>query len=153
MRYDLLAEAVLIDHDSRASPIQLESDRVGWFVINNHHFVHLRDEEIDQPVLNTGFYDVLAEGKVDLLVKRKKILKKSIDDTELRVLNWFEDRNEFYVVLDQAVHKIKSKRNLLNALTKHRKEVNRILRQNNIEFRGHAEQALVMAVNFYNQQK
>lgn len=150
MRYDLVADVVLVDHINLANSIRLESSKVAWFSILDHHFIRIHDKS-QTGIVPPGFYDVLVDDKVKLLVKRKKVQKEAIDEAARRVRYWFELQSEFYVMKDGAYHKIRTKGALVSLLSDHKKEIKKFIRKCPVKFSTAPEEVLKRTIDYQNQ--
>ncbi|WP_224999995.1 hypothetical protein [Cesiribacter sp. SM1] len=100
------------------------------------------------PMLS-GFYDLLSGGNTQLLVKRRKSVKESIDNNQLH--REFIQKNLYFIEKDGQYHPVKSKGSALKVLADQKKEIRQYLKKNKIKFRQNPELALLSMVEYYNQ--
>ncbi|MBK8089412.1 MAG: hypothetical protein IPK31_16580 [Chitinophagaceae bacterium] len=77
LSYDEVAGVVVL-HQSNLL-IQLLSNRISRFEILAHNFIHITEDELVQPAIKPGFYELLYEGK-SALIKRKQKRSKTFSE-------------------------------------------------------------------------
>ncbi|WP_132052696.1 hypothetical protein [Pseudocnuella soli] len=149
MLYNLATDNLVVYNDSTLQKIQLVKEQVDSFSIEGHRFVHICADKLQAVGLRCGFYDVVALGKISLLVKRVRSLQQLIADNKVQV--HVSAKDQFYLGKDGAYTIVNSKASLLNLLSDHKKEVQRFLKSKKLRYRAHPEATLLQAVTFYNQ--
>lgn len=79
LKYDLENDEVLYAHTSgnQTTYIKLSKPFIREFILMDRRFVHFHKEEINNPELSGGFYEILYEGRLHLLVKWNKKFYKT----------------------------------------------------------------------------
>jgi len=147
MLYDIVKDQVIIRDFQKVYKINLPADRIQQFFLLGHLFVRLTNDTSDK--IKTGFYDQLYNGKIGLLAKReKKILVKYSD---LQINNVVVSQDIYYIKKDGVFYTIKNKSSLFTVLKAKKKEVQEYLKTNHIKFKREPEQAMMVAVKYYDQ--
>jgi hypothetical protein len=145
--YDIVKDQVIIQDFQRVYKINLPADKVEWFSVLGHQFIHIARDSADQ--VKTGFYDQLYKGKIALYAKReKKIIEKY---SNIQISKVVVSQNVYYIKKDGIYHTIKSKSSLLAVLKTKKKEVQQYWKTNDIKFKREPERAMIMAVRYYDQ--
>ena len=95
MMYDIYKDQVLIRHPSTI-PIYLFNERVERFSYDGLSFVRLKSDKDN--VIKEGFYQLLTEGKVTIIVSRQKKIDEKIIDLALE--RKFVSSNTYYALKD-----------------------------------------------------
>jgi len=150
LSYDTHKDLLLTDAPSIAYTIQVPSDRVDFFNILGHTFIYL--SPTDPGVtgsFSAGFYDLIYDGKVQFLIKRRKTHEEEVGDN--MVEEWFEENDRYYLKVDGAYQKVRSKKSVLKTLGGNTKLLKKRLRKQKLKFRKEPEQAIHQAVRLYEQ--
>ncbi len=145
MLYDTHLGLVIVEQPRNGYLVQLQPSNIQEFTIGGHTFL-LIDQD---PVLGKGWYDQLHSGKTQLLCERKKNRIEKIVDRLVEV-NFFE-RNRYYIRLNDTYQEVTSRKKLLTVLGTHKSAIKRQFRKQNLVFREDKEQAIVTAVQLYDQ--
>lgn len=123
---------------------QIEKARISGFDLHGGHFVNMEDNQLKEK----GFYQVLFDGKVQVLARRKKqfIEKVTYDGAYYQYLN-----RDFYLLHKNGTYyTVKGKGSVLKVLADHKKELRKFLSENRISFGSSKETALVKMADYYN---
>ncbi len=96
MQYDLEEDNLIINDYSGNYFIRLLKDKVGYFIISGHRFVHLLSGE---GLPASGFYESLYNGKINAYARRQKKMALSVnasdnDASYLTVNAWFIEKGD-----------------------------------------------------------
>ncbi|HET9824416.1 MAG TPA: hypothetical protein VFP87_03735 [Chitinophagaceae bacterium] len=147
MFYDIVKdEVVILDHHNYYK-INLPADKIRQFEMNGHTFIRLLRDSSNE--INTGFYELLYNGKISLFAKReKKILQQY---SNMQINNVVFSQNMYYIRKQNAFYPVKNKSSLLNILKDKSKQVQQYLKKNKIKFKHDPEKATIMGVQYYDQ--
>lgn len=141
--YDLVKDKLIIKRPD-AFPVELRSDKVDWFNMPGHLFVHVDATS----GLRQGFYEQLASGPVVLLAKRKKEYEERVD--QVRLIQKFTEQTTYYAIRNGQAHAIKNLHALLGLMDKRGNPVQQQLRKQGIKYKRNHEAALIAAADFFN---
>jgi hypothetical protein len=145
--YDIVKDLVVVQHFQKVYKINLVPEKIDWFTLSGHTFVRLTYDSADQ--IKTGFYDQLYNGKTALFARReKKILEENVN---LQVYRTINSRNFYYIRKEKVYYPIRSLHTLLDVLKTQKKAILQNLKKSKIKFRKNPEQAMLMAVEYYDQ--
>jgi len=147
LRYDLVAGDLVVQSPNGFG-INLYSPRVKYFTIEGHRFINISSQDAD---LSPGFYDVLIQGPMTILVKRhKKVVENIVGlEAEHEIL---QDDN-FYLLIDGRIHSIRNEDDMLKYTGEKRKEIKKSIKRNHIHFKKEMESAVKLIAGTYNQSK
>ncbi len=123
--------------------IKLIPERIDYFTRQGHLIVR-----IDQPGLPKGFYDLLYDGEIKVLVKRSKLLFVE-KRTDKEIIQEFKEQNKYYIFKSGVYYSVKSKKSVLQLYGDKKQEIKQYLRQNNILFNQEREEAMVKMTQYY----
>ena len=151
MLYDIVRDELVILHTNGFLKIQLLKSELDKFHFLNSTFVNIQDSSSLNSLPSPGIYEKVYDGEVSVLVKRRKLVKETIQEMEVR--REFEQTNQYFIQKENKYHEVKRKGSVLRVLKEHKKEVRKRMREEGIKFRRNPEAAIVKMVNFYEQAK
>lgn len=124
--------------------VQIEKARVSGFDLPDGHFENMADNQLKE----NGFYQVLFDGNVQVLARRKKqfMEKVTYDGAYYQYL----DRDFYLIHKDGTYYTVKGKGSVLKVFANHKKELRKFLSENRISFGASKEAALVKMAAYYN---
>lgn len=145
--YEQVQDQVLLYGPAQAGPVQLIRQKVQAFELAGHRFVHLPTDSAG--VLAEGFYDLVVEGPVQLLVKRAKKLAAATGGYELT--GEYEEKTQFFVRRQGRFYEVNTLRQALGPLADQKAEIRAYARRNRLRFTtDRREASLVALVTQYN---
>jgi hypothetical protein len=148
MWYDLVKNQVVIQYIDRFSKISLHNERIAYFSLYNHHYIHINKDTSNRTSLSEGFYDRIYHGKTEVLVKRSKNTLKEVS-TEGIFITILKQKNDFYLRKGELYYAVESPGSVLKALGSKQKEIQEFLKKSNVKFRKDPENAIVRIVRYY----
>lgn len=150
LQYDVARQQVIISN-FKGPRLFLQNELIDSFHFLNHTFKRL-EKEANPNIKNTGFYDILYQGSVEVWAHReKRFTEKFKDDKVLRV---FYNYDRFYIYKNGLYHLVKNENDVFRVLGGKRREVTKLMRRKRVKFRRHNfEEALIMAATFFDQIK
>ena len=145
--YDEAKDWVILQDSTHR--IQLVSQRLQGFTIFDQPFVRL-EKDANTPIVSSGFYQVLYDGKVKLYKKEVKIITEKFTNTpELKVL--FEKLNYYYIKKAGRFYPIVKKKDFLKILNDKGKELTEFISDEKLNFRKDKDNTLTKLVTYYDQ--
>jgi hypothetical protein len=145
--YDIVRDQVVILDYHKYYKINLPAEKIQWFELSGHTFVHLVHDSSNE--IRTGFYEQLYRGKVTLFAKREKKISQQYSNMEINNVVYSE--SFYYISKGNVFYQVTNKNSLLNILKPKQKEVQQYLKKNKIKFKKTPEKAALMAVEYYDQ--
>lgn len=147
--FDIMKDQVLVQHTDGISRIVLHQELIKEFSIFGHRFINITEPESS---LQPGIYDLVYEGKTEVLVKRSKssIKDVSLDGVFLKVLG---QRNQFFIKADGKYYAVESLGAALKILGSMQREIQTHLKANKLKYGKEPEKTLVTAVSFFDNLK
>lgn len=148
MNYDLVTDKLVIAPEGKSIFISLFSPRITWFSYSGNRFLYLEKMEKTDPP--TGFYHVLATGKVNLFARTTKVISEKIVDNALA--RKFEQTTRYYIQKEGIYYEVNNKNGLLNILKEQRNGIQGVIAKKKLKYRRDTENLILSAVQYYNQQ-
>ena len=130
--------------------VQLVNERLSSFTILNHHFIRLVVDSLNRELSGTGFYELLYHGHSAVLKKTIKKIKEELSSSE-GILRSIDQTDRYYVRMGKAYFTIRSKREILNIFSDHRKGIQQFMRKNKLKFRKDKANTLIRVTAYYDQ--
>lgn len=146
MEYDLVQDVLVIEHyDQRGFVVEalLHTDLIEYFELLGHRFINLRQ---DSSGLRAGFYDLLYDGKMKLLCKRRKSVHETVQGGEVEVS--FIERATYHLLHDGQAITLRNKASVLKALSDKKKALKQFARANKLT-NDNKEEMLVSLIRHY----
>lgn len=132
MRYDLVRDQPVLLYPGQAVAIMLVPEKVESFTLSGHRFVRLVGDSLSAGALPTGFYELLADGPVQLLARHSKRVFQAIISQALTLE--YRQTDALYVRTTTATAEVSGLKKLLALLPDHQAEVQRYARQQQLSF-------------------
>lgn len=150
MLYDLIKDELILQHFNKVFLIQLVKNKVSWFKIHDHFFVHLAADSLHSPrSFRNGFYDVCYDGQVKFYVKRIKEIQESIPDMKIERKVYKNDR--YFIYKDGIYYDVNSQRSVLKVLSKYQSEQKKAVKSRKIRYRRNREAAIKIMVQKFDE--
>ncbi len=139
MMYDIFKDELVIRHVN-GHPIILPAEKVEAFTNNGQIFKWYESGKGIEAQMRTGFYNVYYEGPSRLLIRRTKQRQEKIVDR--RVITLFPQKDFHYVRKGNQYQFVRTKKSVLKLFPEHKREMRRVLREENIHFRTNRSKAI-----------
>ncbi len=146
--YDLREDELVIHNYHTNLKIRLIKDKVEHFTLNGHYFRKYAKDTIAEASLESGFYDVLQQGSVNLIVKRIKTISEAA--TTRGLTGEYLYATKFFIQKNGRYYPVKSKSSVLKILPGNKSQLQKQLRANKLKFRRNREEAIQTMVQYYN---
>jgi hypothetical protein len=148
LKYDLLADEVIVRHLNGFSPLTLFSNRISWFTLDNNRFVWLQPKDT-LSVPPAGLYQQLVAGPLTLYARRWKLVEETTTSTE--VLRNVIDKSAFYVERQGEFYLIPNEDAIMNLVNDKKGQVKSMLKAEHLKYRKNKEEVIARIVQYYNQ--
>ena len=148
--YDLSRDEVFINNNpGQDFNLKLITERIKYFSILNHVFVRINQDNNTKgyaPV--AGFYDLLYNGKITVLAKRKKQIEQAFKaEDSLRFVQY----DEYLVKKNNIYYSVDSKSSLLNVFHDQKDKMKKYYRKSDLNFKKDPENTIVKTAEYYAQ--
>jgi hypothetical protein len=133
MEYDLFQDQLVIEHyDQKGyiTEVRLHNDLVDYFDLLGHRFINVRQDPA-WGGLRPGYYDLLHDGTIKLLCKRKKNPYEWIENRMVNIK--FIEKNAYYLVRDGQAIVLKNQATVVKALADKKKALRQFARANRLK--------------------
>ena len=93
--YDIVNDKVIIEHGTRGVKLELINQKLEYFTLPGHHFLHLVRDTLKNSIQQSGYYDLLGDGTVQFLVKWRKTRQEVVDPLQIRII--FLENSSFFI--------------------------------------------------------
>lgn len=142
--YDILHDDVVINNYND-TPLILVREKVSSFTLDGHNFQQVFADTSSKNNVR-GFVDVLYDGEVKFIVKRRKIIA---DKPGQSFESFFSQLDEYYIFKNGNYNVVNSKNAALNILSDRKTELSKFIRQHKLKFRKTKESSLEQLVEYY----
>ena len=141
-------QLVLLGADS-LSNIVLNNELVDSFYLLGHTFISLKEDH-KKNLYNTGFYDLLYNGHIQLVARRIKTMRDVIEN--LTITRVFSSEDHYYIYKDGLYYLVSNKKDVLRRFADKKHDIIRMLHRNHLKLKRKTfEVALVKVTAFYDQ--
>lgn len=147
LMYDIIKDVVILQHYNKMQKIQLPSEDVDRFSCSGHNFIKIEKDSAQNNVPADGFYELMYEGQVVLLAKRKKTLHEVRMDrvAEYEVV----ETNRYFIKKGSAYFSVKGAGSVLRVFKDRKKELAKALKAAELDQRRNRERMLLFLVSEY----
>lgn len=147
--YDAVLDQVVLPLLQGPYMLRLQNEHVRDFTLGQHRFVRLVADSTAAGTMRTGFYEVLADGQVQLLARRTKRFKEDLNQRFVEAT--FTVIDKYFLSKEGRYYAISRKGPLLKLLADHDKALLATLKAQTLSFdKLRFEAALVQLVTYYN---
>jgi len=148
MLYDIYKDLLVIQLYHSALKMALLKSKVKSFDLLNHHFIYIEEDPANTTSVNTGYYDQLYGGSIEVLAYRAKSIQTSTGFGGT-IDSYFSPSIDYYLYKDGKYYPVSSQGSFLKVLKDRKKELQQYIRGNKIKFRQQKEQAMVKIAAYY----
>jgi hypothetical protein len=149
LQYDIHLDQLVLPHPTSALKLKLINEKVQSFSLGGHSFIRLDRDSLAPGTGKTGFYDVLVAGKVPALARYYKDLQESA--TREGMTGEFRLVTRYFLLRDNTLIPVKSKKDVFKALPERRKELQQYAGNKKIKFGRQREAGLLALMRYYNE--
>ena len=147
--YDIARNQVVVLLPDSISRAVLQNEFIDSFKIANHTFINLKEDH-QQNLYNTGFYDLLYRGHVQLLARRIKAMTEVIEDNA--VVRVFSPKDNFYIHKEGRYYLVNNQKDVFRLFIDKKHEIRKMMRREHLKFRRkNFESVLLKVTAFYDQ--
>ena len=147
--YDIIRGEVVISDPSHLHKISLLNERITRFTVSDNSFVRLTKDSSSQPIIATGFYQLLYSGRTRLYKKQTRTIQESMSGSSAGLKRYVEESNNYYLEKNHIFYAVNNKALLLAALKDKQKAVQHFIKKNKLRFTKDKGATLVKAIAFY----
>ncbi|MEO7121342.1 MAG: hypothetical protein ABIY62_09605 [Ginsengibacter sp.] len=145
--YDIQRNQVVVLLPDSVSRIVLHNELVDSFGILNHTFIKL-EENHNQNLYTSGFYEILHSGHVQLLSRRTKTLQDLIETNS--AISVFLEKDRYYIHKNNLYYMVDNQKDVFSVFSDKRHDLKKFLRKQHLKMRGkNFEGALIQATAWY----
>ncbi|GAB4032209.1 hypothetical protein [Spirosoma gilvum] len=131
MLYDIVRDELSIQPPEGGYRIRLHTNKVSAFSMGSYRFVKIVGDSA--LAVRTGFYQLLHDGPVKVLVQRVKTIHEDISSGAYKADYIPQDR--FFILKDGVYHSVKTKGSVLSVFSDKSKELKKFIRANQLKFK------------------
>ncbi|MEO8823258.1 MAG: hypothetical protein ABI366_06745 [Ginsengibacter sp.] len=147
--YDITRNQLVTLYPDKVFSIIIQNQFVDSFFLQGHTFIAL-EEDHKQNLYNSGFYDLLYNGKTQLLARRAETLLTVIQVDVL--VTKFINHTHYYIHKNGLYYLVSNKKDVYHVFEDNIRDLKRRMRRNHIKLRRkNFETALIKVTAFYDQ--
>jgi len=146
LRYDVVRDKVVALLAPSGIKLELISENVKYFTINDHRFVQLIRTDRNSPI-ETGFFELLYDGSVKLYLKWKRNRNELTRSGELEIR--YEDQNEIFLQKDDRYFIVYTKASVLQVFEDKKVMLQKFIKRNHLSFGKHRIESIKKIVAYY----
>jgi len=148
MLYDLVRDEVVIQNYDKLHLTLLASNRVSQFSILGQTFIRISADSIPGSVINTGYYQILYNGRIKAYGKNKKVIEEFVDvGNELK--KTATEKKKWYIYKDGIYFEVQGKKSILKVFGDKKNEIQQYAKQNKVLYKNNMDNALALIAAFY----
>ena len=146
LQFDISSEQIVIYDYSKNNLIALQNERIPEFKIDGHSFFRM---DSSASLSYKGYYEQLSSGSVTLWAKRFKKMELSAkaEDNSAK----YKEYDFYYIQKNKEFYSVNTRQSLEHILADKGAEIKKYIKQGNIDFKHHFEDAILKIVSYYNQ--
>lgn len=149
LQYDIARNQLVILNFDGLSKIVLHNNAVDSFHFLNYTFTQLKEGVKPIPD-NTFFYELLFNGHIRVLARRKKLFEDTFKDDD--IVRVFHSQDIFYIYKEDRYYAANNKKDVFSILKDKKHEIKNVMRQQKIKFtKKNFEAGLTTAARIYDQ--
>jgi len=149
LRYDIYSDELQVPVN-RDEILQLNKEMVDSFTISYgdevYKFVNITDNKSDSLIKSAGYFNSFYEGGVSLLIKYKKEILPGIENNSDFE---FSQTLQVYLMRDDLINPVSTKKELCSLLKLDKSEVNRFLKSQKLRVRKNDPGTFIPVIRFY----
>jgi hypothetical protein len=147
--FDIYKELLVTKDREGSGYMSLINQKLTRFTIGNHHFEQIIADSTET-VIKTGFYEILNNGKTQLLSKRYK--KPEEEKSGITMTITFMPNDKFYLLRSNEYYNVSSKGDLLKLLKDKKNDLEKYIKLSKLSFdKNDKEASMIRLVIYYNQ--
>lgn len=146
--YEDLRQILVVEDEG--FKLQLVNERVSAFTIDGHHFVRIYPGSMYSGLPDSGYFELRYPGVTSVLKWTKKKLREDLSVSQ-GLSRYVDETDSYYIYVGKRWIYIKSKKDFLQILSDHRKEVQRFMKKNNLNYRKDRDNTIVQVAGYYDQ--
>ena len=148
MLYDIVRQEVAVQPPEGGYRIRLHTDKVTDFSLGQHRFIRLEKDSTSG--ITPGFYELLSDGRAQVLAQRVKTVHEDISSGTY--IADYLPKDRFFIRKDGEYHEVKSKGSVLSLFPDQAKALRKYLRANHLKFNDEQrETSITQAVKQYDE--
>lgn len=149
LEYDLTRNELVVLAPDRRAAMVLHNELVDSFGFAGYKFISLEKNE-NARLDYAGFYNLLYDGKTQILARRKKSIREVIEDKP--GVRYFPSQDRFYIHKNGKYYPVNNSKDVYKVFTDKRKQVKKMMRRNHIKIKkGNFENSIVKAAQLYDE--
>ena len=150
LQYDVVLDQVVVGLPDSPLQVRLVNEKLDRFTIGGRSFVRLMADSAAGNSLSTGFYEVLREGRVQILARRTKRKQERISGRA--IMAEFIPTEKLFAHKNGVYYPLSSSSSVMKLFADRQAEVQAYMRQNRLKLRKSQFESVVgILADFYNQ--
>jgi len=144
LQYDIVTDQIVTVLPNTNYKISLIKSHIQEFTLKGHRFVFVADG------IAPGFYEVLLDGRIKVVAKRRKRISESYYNYNLFIKRKYFESGDLFVILDNIFFPVKSKKSLRNIFANSEQEFSSAIKNVSTSFKSERERYVIQLVEYFN---
>ena len=140
---------LILNYDNHR--IQLLNEKIQSFQIGNKHFLPVIHNNRNKSTPETGFYELLYEGKIALFKKHIKIIRETASFSADAKQYLIDSSTKYYLLKEHEYFQIKDRNDFLDLTADKKREMQQAIKTNHLNFKKEADHFLAYLAGYYDQ--
>ena len=141
--FNIATGQVITGNFLTSKKMHLITEKIKSFSIHSHTFIRIQSV----PGLTDGFYDLLYDGRTQLLASRKKIMEEKIEANALHIS--FNEKSNYFIKINDRYYTVKNKSSFLSLMGNKKEELKKWAKSNHLKFRKNEDNFLVRNLEYF----
>lgn len=143
--YDAYKDVVILSDKLRL--IELTTEKITAFTIDGHQFINLKNIPLVKGN-KQGLYQVLLDGRIQLLCKEIKSKQEKVINNEL--IGIFESTKNYFIILENQLIPITNKQQLFKLFATKEEGIRKLISKEKLKFRSNKAQSYTKVIAYLN---
>jgi hypothetical protein len=149
LSFDQFNQVVVME--DQAYRLKLINERISSFEIAGFSFILKYADSANRGIPSKGFYEILYDGGPSQLLKRTTKEQRESLVASVGVLYYMDEFDNYYIRHKNTYFPVNTKSQLLEVMGDHKKEVQRFIRKNKLNYRTDKDNTLKQVAAYYDQ--
>ncbi len=134
--YDIFSDKLILIPTDQSITLEVQNEKVNRFAFNQHVFIRLVKDSLHQTLPITGYYELLLDGKYQVLARHTKKIEYPLKAEDYRDTKAsFVGYSRFFIAMNNTFYEVKHQRNLFDLFPEEKNEIRQWMQQSPISFR------------------
>jgi hypothetical protein len=134
--------------------LALVKEKLDGFGLKGHHFVKINNEDVNNSLPGTGYYDVIYDGPSRVIASHQKDMQRTMVnqvytynlDTGQKL---YLEKNRYFILMKGRYYPVSGKSSVLGLFNNQKTTLKKFIRQQGLDFKQDRDKSLSAVAAFY----